>query len=108
MTAPFKTYIGDKIVEKHLQDRYGKDYKFQVEMSYQHQYKSCKIDVHFTADAKALWIFKYKEQYFMNIVEDVVLKDKYTVIDLYLNLVQNAEASYNQLTGLAKYKRDHA
>lgn len=108
MNALFKTYIADTIVEKHLQERYGKRYKFKVEMSYQYQYKSCKVDIHFTADKKALWIFKYKGEYYMNIVEDVELKDKYTVIDLYLSLVDNAQASYNHLTGLAKYKRDHA
>lgn len=107
MAAPFKTFIADSIVEKHMQDRYGKKYKLKVDMSYQHQYKSCKIDIHFTADKKALWVFKYKGDLYMNIVEKVQLKDKFSIIDLYLNLVQNAEASYNYQVNLAKYKRDN-
>ena len=93
----YKVYISDKIVESKMRDRYGKDYKLKMEMQYQHVHKRMKIDVGFTADKKAFWIFKYKGEYYMNIVDEVELKDKYTVIDLYCNLVDNACESFDQI-----------
>ena len=93
----YKTFISDKIVEGKMQDKYGKKYKLKMEMEYQHLHKRTTIDIGFTADKKSFWMFKYKSEYYMNIVDEIDLKDKYTVIDLYSNLVGNACESFDQI-----------
>ncbi len=105
MSYLFKNFINDKIVEKHFKERYGKKYKLEMDMQYQFQYKSHTIDVGFTADKKAFWIFKYKNEYYMNIIEDITFKDKYMAIDIYITLTENAINSYKQITGLQKIRR---
>lgn len=105
MANIFKVFISDKIVEEKLRDRYGKDYKLEIEMNYQHRYKSTKIDVGFTHDNKAYWILKYKGDFYMNVIEDIELKDKYTVIDIYTTLVENAIDTYNHISGMQREKR---
>ena len=106
MVQLYKIFISDEVLQKKFQSKYGKKYKLKLEMEYQYQHKSCKIDIGFTADKKAFWVFKYKGDIYMNIVEDVELKDKYTVIDLYLNLVENAKESYNSVSGLSKLRKN--
>lgn len=102
----FREYISDEIVQEKFRDKYGKKYKLKLDIQYQVQYKSAKIDVGFTQDKKAFWIFKYKDDYYMNIIEELEEKDKYSLIDVYTTLVTNAQDTHNHLTGLAKAKRD--
>lgn len=84
MAQIFKTFIADEIAQEKLRDRYGAKYKLKVDMAYQYQHKSCKIDIVFTKDKKAYWIFKYKGDYYMNIIEGLQLKDKYSIIDVFM------------------------
>jgi len=105
MVQLYKMFIGEDVLEKQFQEKYGKKYKLKIEMEYQYQYKSTKIDIGFTADKKAFWAFRYRKQVYMNILEEIELKDKYTVIDIYTTLAENAVASINHITGMAKAKR---
>lgn len=89
----YKAYIKDEIVEKHFQKYYGDKYELNIEIQYQGKYKNTPIDIIFTADDKAAWIAKYKGEYFMNVVDNIELKDKYSIIDLYTTLVDNAKDS---------------
>lgn len=107
MAFLFKVFISDEIVQEKFRDKYGKKYKLKIDVSYQYQYKSHKIDIGFTKDKKAYWIVKYKGDYYMNIIEDVDLGDKYMVVDIYLTLAENAVASLNNLTGMQKLKRKY-
>lgn len=107
MAFLFKVFISDKIVEGKFQDKYGKDYKLKVDVSYQYQYKSHKVDIGFTKDKKAYWIFKYKGEYYMNILEEIDLGDKYMVIDIYNTMIENAVATLNNITGMQKLKRKY-
>ena len=102
----FKTYISDEIVEKHFKAKYGKKYKLKIDIQYQFQYKSHKIDIGFTEDRKAFWIFQYKKEYYMNIIEDIEFKDKYQILDVYSTLMENSVDSYKHITGLAKARKD--
>jgi len=107
MTQLYKTFISDKVVQEKMRDLYGKKYKLKMEMSYQYKYKSTKVDIGFTADKKAFWILKYKGEYYMNIIDGIELKDKYSVIDLYITLSENAVESFNQLAEMQKLKRSY-
>jgi len=102
MADPYKVFISDKIVLGKFQDKYGKKYKSEVELEYQHTHGTTKIDVGFTSDKKAFWIFKYKGEYYMNIIEDIVLKDKYTILDVYTTLVENSIDSCKQVIKVNK------
>lgn len=104
----FNQYISDEIVQDQFRKKYGKKYKLTLEIQYQFEYNRCKMDIGFTADSKAFWIFKYKGEYYMNIMEDIELKDKYTVLDVYTTLLQNAIDSYRFQAGLIKMKKKHA
>lgn len=106
MSYLFNQYISEEIVQTKFQDKYGKGYKLKVDMSYQFKYKSHKIDIGFTADKKAFWIFKYKEDYYMNIIEDITFTDKYEIIDVYTTLMDNAVSTYKAVVGKAKLRRD--
>lgn len=106
MSYLFKTYISEDIVEKHFKKKYGKDYKLKMDIQYQFQYKSHKIDIGFTADRKGFWIFKYKDDYYMNIIEDITFTDKYEIIDVYTTLMDNAVSSYKSVVGLAKLRKE--
>lgn len=105
MAELYKVFIEPKIVEEHMRKKYGKDFVLKIQMQYQYRYKSCKIDIGFTADKKAFWIFKYKGDYYMNIIDEIKLKDKYSVIDIYTTLAENAVESYNFAVGMQKEKR---
>lgn len=106
MSYLFKQYISEEIVQGKFQDKYGKDYKLKMDMQYQFQYKSHKIDIGFTRDRKAFWIFKYKEDYYMNIIEDITFKDKYEIIDVYTTLMDNSVDTYKHITGKAKLRKE--
>ena len=106
MSYLFKRYISDEIVESKFQDRYGKDYKLKIEIQYQFEFRNKKMDIGFTKDGKAFWIFKFKDDYYMNIVEDIVFEDKYTVVDVYNNLMQNAVDSYRAILGIQKQREE--
>lgn len=100
----FNQYISDEIVQEQFRKKYGKKYELKMEIQYQFEYNRTKMDVGFTADHKAFWIFKYKGEYFMNIMEEIELKDKYTVLDVYTTLLQNSIDSYRFQAGLTKMK----
>lgn len=89
----YKSYIKDEILEKQFRAFYGDKYKLKIEMQYQGMYKNTPIDIIFTKDEKAAWIAKYKGEYYMNVVDNIELKDKYSIIDLYTTLVDNAKDS---------------
>jgi len=93
----YKFYIKQEIVEEKMQEYYGKDYKLVVEMSYQAKFHNTSIDIIFTKDDKAFWIAKYKGEYYMQVLDDIKLDDKYTVIDIYKNLEENAKDSLKGL-----------
>jgi hypothetical protein len=93
MSSIFKVCIADNIVEEKLKQYYGKDYKLDLDIRYQVESAKTKIDIIFTKDNKALWIFKYKKEYYMNVIDGIFLKDKYTVLDVYTTLIENAIAS---------------
>ncbi len=101
----FKEYIEEKIVEEKFRDRYGKKYKLKNEMQYQFEFNRIKMDVGFTEDLKAYWIFKYKGDYYMKIMEEIELKDKYSVLDIYTTLMENAVATYKHRAGLLKARK---
>lgn len=107
MAQAYKIFISDDIAQEKMRERYGEKYKLKVAMSYQHKYKSCKIDVVFTKDKKAYWIFKYKGEYYMNIIEDIVYKDRFVVIDIYTTLIENAIDSYNHAVEKSKMERNN-
>lgn len=102
----FRQYISDEIVESKFKDKYGKKYKLKLEIQYQTEFNKTKIDIGFTEDNKAFWIFKYKGDYYMNIMEEIELKDKYTVLDIYTTLVENAIHSYKYQVGLLKMRKE--
>jgi len=106
MAQTYKMFIGEDVIQKHFQDKYGKKYKLKLDIEYQYRYKSLKVDIGFTADKKAFWAFRYKKEVYMNIIEDIELKDKYTTIDVYTTLAENAVESYNQMTEMARLKRN--
>jgi len=95
--------IADKLVEKELQKKYGKDFKFKPKMSYQESYGKTKIDIHFCKDM-AFWIAKYKGEYYMNIIDGVKYKDRFVAIDLYLSLLENAKETFKHLRAWDKQK----
>lgn len=107
MAQTFKTFISDEIVQEKMRAKYGKKYKLKMDMSYQYQYKSTKIDIGFTADKKAFWIFKWKGDYYMNIIDEITLKDKYRVVDIYVTLAENAVESLNHIVEMEKLKRSY-
>lgn len=106
MSYLFKEFISEDIVESKFQDKYGKKYKLKMDMQYQFQYKSHKMDIGFTADRKGFWIFKYKEDYYMNIIEDITFTDKYEIIDIYTTLMDNAVNTYKMIVGGAKLRKE--
>lgn len=89
----YKAYIKDEIAEEQFQIYYGKDYKLKIEMQYQGMFKNTPIDIIFTADNKACWLAKYKGMYYAQMMDNIELKDKYTVIDIYTSLLDNAKDS---------------
>lgn len=89
----YKSYIENDIVEKQFKKIYGDDYELKIEMSYQGMYKNTPIDILFTVDKKACWIAKYKGEYYMQVMDNIKLDDKYTVIDIYTTLLDNARDS---------------
>ena len=103
----FTQFISDEIVQDQFRKKYGKKYGLKLEMQYQFEYNRTKIDIGFTADAKAFWIFKYKGEYYMNIMEEIEEKDKYTLTDVFTTLLQNAIDSYRFQAGLTKMKKQH-
>lgn len=105
MSFLFKQYISDEIVAEKFKERYGKKYKLKIEIQYQVEHNRNKIDIGFTEDDKAFWIFKYKKDYYMNIIENIDLGDKYTVLDVYTTLVENAVNTYRHLAGLTKLRK---
>lgn len=106
MSYLFKRYISDEIVESKFQDKYGKKYKLEIEIQYQFEFRNKKMDIGFTKDDKAYWMFKFKGEYYMNIIEDIVLEDKYTVLDVYNNLMENAVNSYRAILGVQKQREE--
>lgn len=106
MSFLFKEFISDEVVEKHFQERYGKDYELHIDVQYQFEHRKKKMDIGFTRDAKAFWIFQYKKEYYMNIMDDIELNDKYTVIDIYTTLEENAKKSYDSIVGLQKMRKE--
>lgn len=100
----YKSYIKDDIVEKQLRDKYGykKNYKLKIDVEYQSSYKNIPIDILFTQDKKAMWIAKFKGEYYMSIVDDIKLTDDYTVLDIYTTLEENAKDSLKVITKTAK------
>mgnify|MGYP001811675190 CR=1 FL=1 len=105
MAFLYKVYIADKIKEEKFKDKYGKKYKLKIDVQYQYRYKSTKIDVAFTADKKAFWMFKYKGDYYMNIIDEIDLGDKYYILDIFMTLIENATETHNFLTGMQKEKK---
>ena len=94
MKAPdgltYKSFIKPDVVEKHFKATYGDDYKLMIEMQYQIKYKNTPVDLIFTHDDKVAWICYYKKQYYANFIHDIELKDKYTIIDIYEAISENA------------------
>jgi len=86
----FKAHIAYDIVEKQLKEKYGEKFKLKVKIAYQYQWGQHKIDILFTKDKKALWVFKFKKELYMNIVDEIEYKDKFTAVDLYTTLADNA------------------
>ncbi len=93
----YKIYTDPKIVEKHMKEKYGKKYKLEIDVEYQSSVGNTKVDIIFTKDAKALWIAKYKGEHYMSIMDKIDLKDKYTVIDIFTTLSENAQATLRAL-----------
>lgn len=106
MSYLFKRFISDEIVESKFQDKYGKDYKLKIEIQYQFEFRNKKMDIGFTKDDKAYWMFKFKDEYYMNIMDGIVLEDKYTVLDVYNTLMENAVASYRAVLGIQKQREE--
>lgn len=102
----FKQYVSDEIVEKHFKERYGENYKLEIDIQYQFEFRNKKMDVGFTKDDKAFWIFQYKKDHYMNIMEGIELKDKYTILDIYTTLMQNAVDTYKHLLGLTVMREE--
>lgn len=86
----YKIGISNEIIEEQFKNWFGEDFKLDVEMRYQDTFKNTNIEIIFTEDDKALWICKYKGQYYGNVLSNVFEQDKYTYIDVFYNLRENA------------------
>ena len=86
----FTAHIAFDQVEAKLKDKYGEDYELKVKIAYQYKFGNHKIDILFTEDNCALWVFKYKGELYMNIVDEIEYKDEFTAVDLFTTLATNA------------------
>lgn len=93
----YKVYIDPLIVTEQMKTKYGDDYKLEIDVAYQAMCGNTKIDIIFTKDTKALWIAKYKGEFYMSIIDEIELDDKYRVIDIYTTLSENAQATLKAL-----------
>lgn len=89
--------ISNDIIEEQFKKWFGEDFVLNVEMRYQDKIANTKIEIIFTADEKALWICKYKGEYYGNALSNVFEKDKYTYIDVFYNLRENAIETLKKL-----------
>lgn len=87
---PYNVGIAEDIIEEQFKKWFGKDFKLLVQMRYQDFYGKTPIEIVFTEDDKALWIAKYKDDYYGNAITGIEEKDKYSMIDVFYNLRSNA------------------
>jgi hypothetical protein len=86
----FNIVIEPEIVEKEFKKFFDKDWELDIWHSYQYVYNRTKIDIIFTKDSKAMWIMKYKGQYYGDVMENIKEKDGLVYIDIYTTFVDQA------------------
>ena len=80
-----------------MREKYGKKYQLDIETCYQMEYGKTKVDIIFTTDNKALWMAMYKGEYYMSIIDEIDLDDKYRAIDIFTTLSENARDTIKQI-----------
>jgi len=96
-TGLFKIVISPEIIEKQFKDYFEKDWELDIWHVYQFEYRRTKIDIIFTKDQKAMWIMKYKGEYYGNAIDNIVEKDGLTYIDIYTTFIDNAIATIKDM-----------
>lgn len=87
----------DSIIEEQFKKWYGKEFKLEPKMRYEHYIGKTKIEIIFTQDEKVIWFTKFKGKFYGNTLSGVVATDPFTMVDIYNNLIENARLTLADL-----------
>ena len=97
MEELYKIGITNEIIEENFKKWFGDDFVLKVKQRYQHTIGKTKVDIVFTKDNKALWITKYKGEYYGNAVDGVKKGDGFVYIDIFTTFIENAKKTLKEV-----------
>jgi len=93
MTSLYFSTISDKVLKEQLS--FPKNTKFEYRMT--DKVGTTEYTIVFTNNKKAAWIAKYKGTYYGNVISHIVEQDRYSLLDVFKTLRENAQASIKAL-----------
>lgn len=78
------------IEDKIIKEQFKLEGEFEIEHRLADKIGKTVIDICFCSDNRALWICKYKKKYYGNMIKNIEVADKYSLIDVFYSLRENA------------------